>query len=267
MQCYQDLDSRVHMNGGFSLHMKAIWIKATYFFFHLKGDLLPIEGVETNLNNLSKGSKMFENYRYGEDIGITPNMLEAILSHLPNCDLKEELERKLALYKCDNSIEDYLNEQRRLTDLMVEELVANGTVGSIDNFPLPNLDFGSFPSLTDFLPQCIQLMPVTNLTEIQKKLTRKSDRRLLKRLPWKAEDKEKVFAEIGSSQIPKMPDIKALRKREGLSQNDFARIYAINLANIRAWERGKEASPLACAYMRLIELWPNLVRDMLGLQV
>lgn len=245
----------------------------------MKGDLLPIEGVEINFNNLSKGEEMFENYGFGEDISISQNMLETIVNLLPNCALKEELERKLALHKSDNSIEEFLAEQSRLNNLLINEYYESGASALIENFAMDNIEFDigdmglnfEFDAVTDSIDLDAnheqQFFGLKTLSEKQKKFTRKGDRRLLKRLPWNAEDKENVFAEIGSAQIPKMPDIKALRKREGLSQSDFARIYAINLANIRAWERGKEASPMACAYMRLIELWPNLVREMLGLQV
>ena len=222
---------------------------------------------------------MFENYSFGEDICISQNMLETIVNLLPDCALKDELERKFALHKSDNSVEQFLAEQNRLNDILIKEQYESGAFGFIDDFTMTNVDFDigdmglnfdfdAMPNLIDLeTSQEQQLFGLKALTAKQKIFTRKSDRRLLKRLPWKAEDKEEVFAEIGSAQIPEMSDIKALRKREGLSQNDFARIYGINLANIRAWERGKEATPLACAYMRLIELWPNLVREMLGLQV
>ena len=230
---------------------------------------------------------MFENYGHGEDIGITKNMLETILGLLPNCDLKLELERKLALHQGDNSIEDYLKEQNRMTALLEKQLYENGTLGFDYNFALANIDFDIGDMGLDFeigdLGMDLDLTNLTNLFEIemlqspqmasarslsalQRKFTRKVDRRLLKRLPWKAEEKEKVFAEIGEAKIPQMPNIKALRKREGLSQADFAKIYSISLSTLRAWERGKDASELACAYMRLIELWPHKVREMLGLK-
>lgn len=198
---------------------------------------------------------------------------------LPNCNLKDELERKLALHKSDNSIEEFLAEQSRLNNILINEYYESGANALIEDFVMDNIEFDigdmelnfEFDALTDSIDVDAnheqQFLGLKALSEKQKKFTRKGDRRLLKRLPWNAEDKEKVFAEIGSAKTPQMPDIKALRKREGLSQNDFARIYGINLANIRAWERGKEASPMACAYMRLIELWPNFVREMLGLQV
>ena len=99
-----------------------------------------------------------------------------------------------------------------------------------------------------------------------RRLNRVNDRRLLRRLPWHSKRKAVVLDRIGSPNIPNDIDTKKLRKREGLSQPDFALIYGLSLATLRAWEMGKKKSTQAILYLRQIEIAPHMVRRSLGLR-
>lgn len=99
-----------------------------------------------------------------------------------------------------------------------------------------------------------------------RRLNRVNDRRLLRRFPWHSHRKAIVLNRIGAPIIPTDIDTKKLRKREGLSQPDFAYIYGLSLPTIRAWEMGKKKSQQAILYLRLIESAPNIVRNSLGLR-
>lgn len=99
-----------------------------------------------------------------------------------------------------------------------------------------------------------------------RRLHRINDKRLLRRLPWHTYRKAIVLNRIGSPNIPNDIDTKELRKREGLSQPDFALIYGLSLATLRAWEMGKKKSQQALLYLRLIECTPHIVRQSLGLR-
>jgi DNA-binding transcriptional regulator YiaG len=98
-----------------------------------------------------------------------------------------------------------------------------------------------------------------------RRVHRTSDRRLLRRLPWRAEDREPVLAALGAPCIPDV-DVRALRAREGLSQADFARIYGLRLETVRSWEKGARPSQTARAYLALIAGAPHVVRRTLGLR-
>ena len=99
-----------------------------------------------------------------------------------------------------------------------------------------------------------------------RRLNRINDSRLLRRLPWHSHRKAIVLNRIGSPNIPTDIDTKKLRKREGLSQPDFAFLYGVNIATLRAWENGKKKSIQAILYLRLIETAPQMVRRSLGLR-
>lgn len=100
----------------------------------------------------------------------------------------------------------------------------------------------------------------------QRRLHRIKDNRLLRRLPWHRARKDIVLNRIGKAQIPNDIDTKTLRAREGLSQADFATIYAIPMSTIRAWEAGKNKGTQSLLYLRLIEAAPQTVRRSLGLK-
>ena len=100
----------------------------------------------------------------------------------------------------------------------------------------------------------------------QRRLHRINDARLLRRLPWHSARKAVVLNRIGSPNIPTDIDTKELRKREGLSQPDFAFIYGLGLPTLRAWEMGKKKSTQALLYLRLIEAAPHIVRQSFGLK-
>jgi DNA-binding transcriptional regulator YiaG len=90
------------------------------------------------------------------------------------------------------------------------------------------------------------------------------DRRLLRALPWRAQDREPILEALGTAQVPDAVDIPALRRRERLSQRDFARLYGLPLDTLKAWERGVRPSQPARAFLALIKAAPHLVRRTLG---
>ena len=47
------------------------------------------------------------------------------------------------------------------------------------------------------------------------------------------------FLRSAALQIPAMVDVKAIRKRLGLTQAAFARRYGFELSSIRNWEQGR----------------------------
>jgi DNA-binding transcriptional regulator YiaG len=53
----------------------------------------------------------------------------------------------------------------------------------------------------------------------------------------------------------------ALRKRLGLSQAEFARLFALNLRTLQDWEQGRcEPEEIARIYLRVIERNPDAVK-------
>lgn len=101
----------------------------------------------------------------------------------------------------------------------------------------------------------------------ESKFLRKRDKRLLRHLPWHTRAREAYLVELGKAQIPENIDIKKLRKREGLSQKDFSRIYGIPIANIKSWEAGSNVpSTTARAYLCVIEKFPQYARMSLGIK-
>jgi DNA-binding transcriptional regulator YiaG len=99
----------------------------------------------------------------------------------------------------------------------------------------------------------------------ERRIHRLNDARLLRRLPWKAEDRQPILEALGSAQVPDEIDVRALRQREGLSQRDFARIYGLPYPSVRSWECGVTPSQSTRAYLRTIEVSPHIVRRSLGL--
>jgi DNA-binding transcriptional regulator YiaG len=97
-----------------------------------------------------------------------------------------------------------------------------------------------------------------------RRLYRVKDHRLLRRLPWKSEDRAPILEALGSAQVPDAIDVRALREREGLSRPDFASIYGLSLDSVRSWERGVTPSKATRAYLATIAANPQTVRRALG---
>jgi DNA-binding transcriptional regulator YiaG len=97
-----------------------------------------------------------------------------------------------------------------------------------------------------------------------RRIYRVKDHRLLRRLPWKSEDRAPIRAALGSAIVPETIDIKALRGREGLSREDFADFYGLSVDSVRSWERGVLPSKASRAYLSVIQASPHTVRRALG---
>ncbi|MCZ8195968.1 MAG: helix-turn-helix domain-containing protein [Hyphomonadaceae bacterium] len=94
-----------------------------------------------------------------------------------------------------------------------------------------------------------------------RRLCRINDCRLLRRLPWKAENRTPILEVLGSAQVPVVIDVKALRERE-----DFASIYGLLVDSVRSWERGTAPSRAIRAYLAIIAHAPHIVRRGLGVR-
>jgi putative transcriptional regulator len=59
-----------------------------------------------------------------------------------------------------------------------------------------------------------------------------------------------------------VPDVRAIRRMLGLSQEDFARTYAIPVATLKGWEQGRRhPDTTASAYLRVIARFPHEARQ------
>ena len=68
--------------------------------------------------------------------------------------------------------------------------------------------------------------------------------------------------------MPRVPQVKVIRRALGLSQEDFATAYHIPIGTLRDWEQGrKEPDAAAKAYLRVIATEPEVVRAALGRDV
>ena len=102
-----------------------------------------------------------------------------------------------------------------------------------------------------------------------RRLYRQNDNRLLRRFPWRAEERAPILQVLGAAVVPDDIDVVALRHREGLSQRDFATIYGLPFDSLRSWERtgkpgGAKPTQAARAYLLMIQRHPHLVRRALG---
>lgn len=93
---------------------------------------------------------------------------------------------------------------------------------------------------------------------------RVNDHSLLRRQPWKAENRTPILEALGSAQVPDLIDVKALREHEGLSREDFASIYGRSVDGVRSWEHGTVPSRATRAYLAIIAHAPHIVRRGLG---
>lgn len=65
--------------------------------------------------------------------------------------------------------------------------------------------------------------------------------------------------------MPRVPQVKVIRRALKLSQEDFAAYFQIPIGTLRDWEQGrKEPDAAAKAYLRVIAREPNTVRKALG---
>jgi putative transcriptional regulator len=64
--------------------------------------------------------------------------------------------------------------------------------------------------------------------------------------------------------MPPEIDVKAIRARRGLTQEEFSLRYAISLASLRDWEQGRYSpDPTARAYLTIIDRNPEAVEKAL----
>ena len=64
--------------------------------------------------------------------------------------------------------------------------------------------------------------------------------------------------------IPESIDVKAIRKKLGLSQSSFANNFGLSIYALRNWEQGKrQPDPAARAYLKVIEKVPEIVTKVL----
>jgi putative transcriptional regulator len=59
-----------------------------------------------------------------------------------------------------------------------------------------------------------------------------------------------------------LPDVKAIRRSLGMSQDQFAAVYRIPLATLKNWEQGRrQPDAPAAAYLRAIQRRPKEVME------
>jgi putative transcriptional regulator len=64
--------------------------------------------------------------------------------------------------------------------------------------------------------------------------------------------------------VPAKIDVKAIRAKTGLTQEEFSMRYAISLASLRDWEQGRfSPDPTARAYLTIIDRDPEAVEKAL----
>ncbi len=64
--------------------------------------------------------------------------------------------------------------------------------------------------------------------------------------------------------VPASPDVKAIRKQLGLSQEEFARRFGFSASTLRNWEQGtRRPETTARILLTIIEKAPNLVEGVL----
>ncbi len=68
-----------------------------------------------------------------------------------------------------------------------------------------------------------------------------------------------------AAHIPATVDVRAIRKRLGLSQASFSARFGLSLHTLRNWEQGKRTpDPAARAYLKVIEKAPEMVTEILA---
>ena len=65
--------------------------------------------------------------------------------------------------------------------------------------------------------------------------------------------------------VPAKIDVKAIRKRRGLTQEEFCVRYGLSVASLRDWEQGRfSPDPTARAYLTIIDRAPEAVEKALA---
>jgi putative transcriptional regulator len=65
--------------------------------------------------------------------------------------------------------------------------------------------------------------------------------------------------------VPEKIDVRAVRRRRGLSQSQFARRYALNPRTVQEWEQGRaEPDGAVRAYLTVIDREPEAVERALA---
>jgi putative transcriptional regulator len=65
--------------------------------------------------------------------------------------------------------------------------------------------------------------------------------------------------------VPATIDVKAIRSRRGLTQEEFCMRYALSVASLRDWEQGRfSPDPTARAYLTIIDRAPEAVEKALA---
>lgn len=65
--------------------------------------------------------------------------------------------------------------------------------------------------------------------------------------------------------VPMKVDVKAIRARTGLTQEEFCRRYGLSVASLRDWEQGRFApDQTARAYLTIIDRAPDVVEKALA---
>jgi putative transcriptional regulator len=65
--------------------------------------------------------------------------------------------------------------------------------------------------------------------------------------------------------VPARIDVKAIRKRRGLTQEEFCIRYGLSVASLRDWEQGRfSPDPTARAYLTIIDRAPEAVEKALA---
>jgi putative transcriptional regulator len=64
--------------------------------------------------------------------------------------------------------------------------------------------------------------------------------------------------------VVEVPDVRAIRRTLGMSQQTFARAYRIPLATLKGWEQGRrQPDATASAYLSVIARMPEAAREVL----
>ena len=72
---------------------------------------------------------------------------------------------------------------------------------------------------------------------------------------------------LPSYTIAEAPDVRAIRERMGMSQSEFAAVFALNRRTLQQWEQGKSRPDGAVsAYLTVIARNPEAVMDALALR-
>src|SRR5206468_12974642 len=62
--------------------------------------------------------------------------------------------------------------------------------------------------------------------------------------------------------VVEVPDVRAIRRQLGRSQQEFARVYRIPLATLKSWEQGhRQPDAPAAAYLQVIAKHPHEARE------